>query len=62
MILQHTDLIERLEVFYSFDEIMQWLAKPHPQLGGECAAMALANGRADEVYEIVKRLEADAYV
>jgi uncharacterized protein (DUF2384 family) len=55
-------IVEMLADFYTPDEIMEWLAAPHPQLGGRSALGMMADDRADEVIAVIERLRDCVYI
>lgn len=50
----------RLAAWYTAADVDLWLVSPHPQLGGESAASAIAGGRGAEVLAILDRPDAGA--
>lgn len=55
-------VIGRLDDYYSADEIRSWLHAPHPQLDGARAIDLIHAGRSEEVLQIIRRLDAEAYL
>ena len=55
-------IVERLLEYYTSDEIRVWLYAPHPQLDGQRAIDLIHQGRSEEVLQILKRLDAEAYL
>ena len=53
---------ERLSEYYEPEEIRLWLKLPHPQLNGSSPNDKIKEGKANEVIEIIDRLDADAYI
>ncbi len=53
---------ERLSDFYEPDEARLWLQSPHPQLGGERPYDLINKGRANEVLEVIERLDSGVYL
>lgn len=51
-----------LDEFYTQDEAQLWLSLPHPQLEGRVPNDVIADGRADEVLAILRRLNDGAYL
>lgn len=52
----------QLARLYTDDERALWWHRPHPQLGGESAIVALLSGRGGEVGQIVERLDSSAFI
>jgi len=55
-------IVERLQEYYTPDEIRVWLKSPHPQLGGERALNLIHQDRAKEVLEVIARLDGEVYI
>lgn len=55
-------IVERLQEYYTPDEIRFWLKSPHPQLAGERALDLIHQDRAKEVLEVIARLDGEAYI
>jgi len=55
-------VVNRLQEYYNSDEIRVWLNSPHPQLDGERAMDLIHRGQLEEVLQIIKRLESEAYL
>lgn len=55
-------VVGRLNEFYDPDEIRVWLYARHPQLNGERAIDLIHANRANEVLEILARLDAGVYL
>jgi uncharacterized protein (DUF2384 family) len=61
-VVDATNLLRRLLVFYSPDEAVRWLGSPHAELHGMLPVRTIAEGRGAEVDAIIDRLESGAYV
>jgi putative toxin-antitoxin system antitoxin component (TIGR02293 family) len=55
-------LTDQLSAIYEPDEARLWLFRPHVDLGGERPADLIASGRADEVLDLIDRLQSGAYI
>lgn len=55
-------VIDRLNEYYTADEIRLWLYAPHPQLDGQRAIDVVHAGRMTEVLQVLDRLDAAAYL
>lgn len=55
-------VVGRLQEYYSADEIRTWLYARHPQLDGARAIDLIYADRADEVLQVLNRLDAAAYL
>ncbi|MEQ1954282.1 antitoxin Xre/MbcA/ParS toxin-binding domain-containing protein [Mesorhizobium yinganensis] len=55
-------VVGRLQEYYSADEIRTWLYARHPQLDGARAIDLIHADRADEVLQVLNRLDAGAYL
>ena len=55
-------VVQRLQEYYSPDEIRSWLYARHPQLEGERAIDLIHQNRTIEILNILKRLDAEAYL
>lgn len=55
-------IVGRLNDYYSADEIRLWLYAPHPQLEGQRAIDLIHADRSEEVLQIIRRLDAEAYL
>lgn len=55
-------IVGRLLEYYTPNDIRVWLYAPHPQLDGQRAIDLIHEGRAEEVLQILKRLDAEAYL
>lgn len=55
-------VVDRLNDFYSPDEIRLWLHTPHPLLKGERAIDLINVGRTEEVLAVIESLETGAFV
>lgn len=55
-------VVGRLSEVYDTDEIRIWLYARHPQLDGERAIDLIHADRADEVLQIISRLDAGVYL
>lgn len=55
-------VVMRLSEYYSAEEIRLWLYARHPQLDGERAIDLIHEDRAEEVLNILDRLDADVYL
>lgn len=53
---------QRLAEFYSEVEIEFWLHRPHPQLGDETPWHLTTAGRAEDVHQVIDRLESGVYL
>ncbi len=56
------EVVERLHVYYSHEEVREWLCAEHPQLDGERAIDVIHEDRTEEVMAILDRLDANAYI
>ncbi|OED40205.1 hypothetical protein AB833_12305 [Chromatiales bacterium (ex Bugula neritina AB1)] len=55
-------IVSRLQEYYDSSEIRVWLNSPHPQLDGERAIVLIHKGRSEEVLQVIKRLDSEAYL
>jgi len=55
-------IVGRLLEYYTPGEIRLWLYAPHPQLEGQRAIDLVHEGRSEEILQILKRLDAEAYL
>ena len=55
-------IVERLQEYYTTDEIRTWLYAPHPQLEGRRAIDLINQDRSEDVLQILRRLDAEAYL
>lgn len=55
-------VVSRLQEYYDSNEIRIWLNSPHPQLDGDRAIDLIHRGELEEVLQIIKRLESEAYL
>lgn len=55
-------VVQRLQEYYSPDEIRSWLYARHPQLEGERAIDLIHQQRTVEVLKTLDRLEAEVYL
>ena len=55
-------IVGRLLEYYTPNDIRVWLYAPHPQLDGQRAIDLIHEGRSEEVLQILKRLDAEAYL
>ena len=55
-------IADQLSSVYDPDEARLWLFSPHSELGGLRPADLIADGRTDEVLEIIDRLQSASYV
>jgi uncharacterized protein (DUF2384 family) len=55
-------IVDRLDDYYSPDEVRLWLYAPHPQLEGRPAIDSIIEGRAADVIAILDRLDAEVYL
>ena len=55
-------IADQLGSLYEPDEARLWLFSPHAELDGQSPADLIADGRTDEVLEIIDRLQSAAYV
>lgn len=55
-------VIQRLQDYYTSEEIRTWLYARHPQLNGERAIDLVHDQRTIEVLKVLDRLDSDAYV
>ncbi len=55
-------IVQRLDQYYSPEEIRAWLFAGHPQLDGERAIDVILNDDSERVLAILDRLDADVYL
>lgn len=55
-------VVQRLQDYYTSEEIRTWLYARHPQLNGERAIDLIHDERTLEVLKVLDRLDSDAYV
>ena len=55
-------VVQRLQEYYSADEIRSWLYARHPQLNGERAIDLIHQKRSLEVLKILDRLDAEVFI
>ena len=55
-------IVGRLLGYYEPNDIRVWLYVPHPQLEGQRAIDLIHEGRSEEVLQILKRLDSEAYL
>jgi transcriptional regulator with XRE-family HTH domain len=55
-------VVERLQEYYSAEEIRIWLYARHPQLAGRRAIDLIHEGQSIEVLQALERLDGGAYV
>ena len=55
-------IADQLASVYAPDEARLWLFSPHAELAGRRPADLIAEGRTDEVLEIIDRLQSAAYL
>jgi uncharacterized protein (DUF2384 family) len=55
-------IVERLQEYYSSDEIRVWLYARHPQLNGQRAIDLIHQGKSIEVLGVLDRLDGGAYL
>jgi len=55
-------IVERLLEYYTPSEIRVWLYAPHPQLEGHRAIDLIHEGRSEEILQVLRRLDAEAYL
>jgi uncharacterized protein (DUF2384 family) len=55
-------VVGRLQEYYSGDEIRTWLYARHPQLDGARAIDLIHANRADEILQVLNRMDAGAYL
>jgi transcriptional regulator with XRE-family HTH domain len=55
-------IVERLQEFYSADEIRIWLYARHPQLHGERAIDLINRRESERILNILDRLDVEAYL
>lgn len=55
-------VVSRLQDYYNADEIRVWLNSPHPQLDGDRAIDLIHKGQLEEVLQIIRRLDSEAYL
>ena len=60
--LQLKEITERLSEFYTPDETRQWLEAGHPQLDGKVPHDLINEGCADNVIQVIDRLESCCYL
>ena len=55
-------IVQRLDEYYSPQEVRAWLYARHPQLDGERAIDVILNDASTRVLAILDRLDADVYL
>ena len=55
-------IVQRLDEYYSPEEVRTWLYARHPQLEGERAIDVILNDDSARVLAILDRLDADVYI
>jgi transcriptional regulator with XRE-family HTH domain len=55
-------LAEQMAQIYTPDEAKLWLFSPHKLLGGERPADRIANGRTEDVLQLIDQLQSGAYL
>ena len=55
-------VVQRLQDYYTPDEVRLWLYARHPQLDGERAIDLIHDGRTLDVLRVLDRLDADVYL
>ncbi len=55
-------VVKRLEDYYTNDEIRLWLYARHPQLEGQRAIDLIHDGRVEDIFRVLDRLDADGYL
>jgi uncharacterized protein (DUF2384 family) len=55
-------IVGRLEEYYEPSEVRMWLHAPHPQLSGERAIDVIRSGRAEDVLQVIQRLDDGVYL
>jgi uncharacterized protein (DUF2384 family) len=55
-------IVNRLDEYYSPEEVRLWLYAPHPQLEGQRAIDCIVSDHAQEVIAILDRLDAEVYL
>jgi transcriptional regulator with XRE-family HTH domain len=55
-------VVDRLQEYYTTEEIRSWLYARHPQLNGERAMDLIHDDRTHEVLAVLERLESGAYL
>ena len=55
-------IVDRLNVYYTLEEVHTWLNEPHPQLGGEKAIDLIKNDRMPEVLAVIDRLDNTVFI
>ena len=55
-------IVGRFQDYYDAAEIRVWLNSPHPQLDGERAIDLIHQGKMEEVLQVIKRLDSEAYL
>jgi len=55
-------IVQRLDEYYSPEEVRTWLYARHPQLNGERAVEVILNDDSERVLAILDRLDADVYL
>lgn len=53
---------KRLAPYYDDDETEDWLTSPHPQLEGQTALSVILKGEAQQVLQIIDRLDSATYL
>lgn len=55
-------VVQRLDEYYSPEEVRVWLYARHPQLEGERAIDVILNKESERVIAILDRLDSDVYI
>lgn len=53
---------QRLAEFYTEAELDLWIYRPHPQLGDQSPCRLVDSGRAEEVHQLIDRMESGTYI
>jgi transcriptional regulator with XRE-family HTH domain len=55
-------VVDRLQEYYTAEEIRTWLYARHPQLNGERAIDLINQNRSEDVLRVLDRLDAEVYI
>lgn len=53
---------QRLAEFYTEAELDLWIYRPHPQFGDQSPSRLVDIGRAEEVHQLIDRMESGTYI
>lgn len=53
---------QRLAEFYTEAELDLWLYRPHPQFGGRAPRQLVDIGQAEDVHQLIDRMESGAFI